>query len=74
MLKSLSKEVRGCYAHAEACARKAENAFNEEMRADFLSLEQSWLTLARSYEFAAQLLDYTNEARRVRDKWRGAAQ
>jgi hypothetical protein len=46
MLQGLSKEIRDCYARAEACARKAEQSFSEEMRADFLRLEQSWLTLA----------------------------
>ena len=50
MRENLSKEMRDCYAHAKACARKAEDALTEEGLADFLRLEQSWLALARSYE------------------------
>ena len=67
MLHSLSSQIRDCYAHAEACARKAEAAFNNEMREDFLRLEKSWLTLARSYEFAVQLADYARENNRRSD-------
>jgi hypothetical protein len=52
MLRSLSKEVRDCHAHGEDCARKAEIAFTDEHRDDLLRLQQSRLTLARSYEFA----------------------
>lgn len=72
MLKYLSTEVRDCYVHAEACARKAEGALNGETREDFLTLERSWLALAHSYEFAARVFDYTDEARRRQDKRRGA--
>ncbi len=64
MLQTLSSQIRDCYAHAEACAGKAEAAFNDEMREDFLRLEKSWLTLARSYEFAVQLSDYVRQNKR----------
>jgi hypothetical protein len=73
MLKHLSTEVRDCYVHAEACARKAESALDDETRQDFVTLERSWLALAHSYEFAAKVFDYTSEARRRQEKWRGAA-
>lgn len=69
MLKSLSKEIRDCHAHAENCEERAETALNAEMRKDFLRLRDSWLNLARSYEFAEQLLDYTRENARWRQKW-----
>jgi len=72
MLQGLSKEIRDCYARAEACARKAEQSFSEEMRADFLRLEQSWLTLARSYEFAVRLLDFTRHAKQQSESWHHA--
>jgi hypothetical protein len=70
MLKSLSKEIRDCHARAEACEDKARRAFTEEMREDFLQLRDSWLKLARSYEFTEQLLDFTGENARLRAKWR----
>ena len=59
MRENLSKEMRDCYAHAKACARKAEDALTEEGRADLLRLEQSWLALARSYELPQALLQKT---------------
>jgi hypothetical protein len=67
MLRKLSKEIASCYAHAEACKRKADSALTDERREDFLRLQQSWLTLARSYEFAERLLDFTNENKRNRN-------
>jgi hypothetical protein len=45
------------------CASKARNVISAEAREDFLKLEQSWLQLARSYEFTQQLmLDDTEDA------------
>lgn len=47
------------------CARKAETLIEQDARDDFLRLEQSWLQLARSYEFAqAMTKDATRPARR----------
>jgi hypothetical protein len=69
MLKSLSKEIRDCHARAEACEDKARRAFTEEMREDFLQLRDSWLKLARSYEFTEQLLDFSRENACLRTKW-----
>jgi hypothetical protein len=66
MLRKLSDEVRECYAHADECAHKAQDAFTAEMREDFLRLQKSWLALARSYEFAEQLLDFSRENTRSR--------
>lgn len=71
MLKSLSKEICDCHARADACAEKAKNAFNEEMREDFLRLQDSWLKLARSYEFAERLIDFTRETEKCRSTWWG---
>jgi hypothetical protein len=70
MLIGLSQEIRDCHARAEACEEKARRAFTEEMREDFLQLRDSWLKLARSYEFTEQLLDFTRENARLREKWR----
>lgn len=74
VLKSLSKEIRDCHARAEACAEKARNAFSEEMREDFLRLSDSWRKLARSYEFAERLIDFSSETGRQRGKWWGLHQ
>jgi uncharacterized protein with PIN domain len=69
MLRKLSKEVGDCYAHAEECARKAKEAIFEELRNDYLRLQQSWLTLARSYEFAERLLDFSKENNKRRTEF-----
>jgi hypothetical protein len=61
MLRRLSKEASDCYAHAENCARKAAEATTEERRGDFLRLQQGWLNLALSYDFAERLRDFSKE-------------
>jgi hypothetical protein len=45
-----AEEVRECLAHAEACARKAADATDTKIKQDYLDLERSWLTLARSFQ------------------------
>lgn len=55
MAYQLAKEIEECRAHAAHCARKAQTALEPDVRDDFLRLEQNWLQLARSYEFAQQL-------------------
>lgn len=52
MTADLVKSIAECRAHAADCLRKAESMREQETREDFLRLEQSWLRLARSYEFA----------------------
>lgn len=71
MLQNLSREVRECYQRAEVCAHRAQTAFDEETRQDFRALEKSWLKLAHSYEFAEQILAFTNKSKRRREKWWG---
>ncbi len=66
MLRKLTDEVRNCYERADECGRKANASASAELRADFLLLQQSWLNLARSYEFAERLLDFSAENNRRR--------
>lgn len=66
MLLGPPSEVFHCRARAEECARKADEAFTEEMREEFLRLRQSWLNLARSYEFAERLLGFSKDNKRRR--------
>jgi hypothetical protein len=65
-MPGLSKEIQDCREHAAHCARKADLAVSDEAREDFLRLQRSWLDLAHSYEFAEQLLTYSNEVRQRR--------
>jgi len=57
MAVHLAREIEECREHAAHCARKARLAAAEDARVDFLRLEQNWLQLARSYEFAQRLLN-----------------
>lgn len=47
MLQKLSDEVRECYAHAKACARKAAVQPEPAIRQSFLDAQQCWLRLLR---------------------------
>jgi hypothetical protein len=67
MPQTVSEEIRRCYERAEDCARSAETAFDPDMRTIFLRLEQSYLTLARSYEFTQGLMALSNDANQTRD-------
>lgn len=53
---SLTKEIEDCRAHAAHCASQARNAAYQDIREDFLRLEQNWLQLARSYEIAQRIM------------------
>lgn len=66
MMRKLSQDVAECYARAEDCQRKAEQAFTADTQQDFLRLQQSWLNLARSYEFAERPLAFSKENNRRR--------
>lgn len=57
MTAYLAKEIKECREHAAHCARKAMSASAEDVREDFLRLERSWLQLARSYEFAQEIMN-----------------
>jgi hypothetical protein len=56
-LQTLNERIRLCWRLASECAGKAKTAANNECRDDYLRIEKSWINLARSYEFAAQLLN-----------------
>ena len=55
MLQNLSEEIRECLLHAEECKRRAKTALSADAIKDYLEMEERWLNLARSYEFAERL-------------------
>jgi hypothetical protein len=61
VLNNLSEEVRECLHHAEDCARKAAAQIDPKLKQDFLQLERSWLSLARSYGFTERLTTFSGE-------------
>jgi hypothetical protein len=48
MLNKLSDQIRGCYRHAEYCARKAAAQTDPSLKQDLLQTARRWLRLARS--------------------------
>ena len=68
MLNSLSEQIRVCHMHAEHCARQARVQTDPKLKDANLEMERRWLMLARSYEFAQQLTDFSNETKRQVDK------
>jgi hypothetical protein len=48
--KSRSGAILECYRRAAEARRMADRATNRLAKADFLAIEQRWLSLARSYE------------------------
>ena len=64
MLQNLSEEIRDCLHGAEECKRLAKTALTASAIKDYLEMEQRWLTLAHSYEFAERLSRFTEPARR----------
>lgn len=59
MLQQLSEQIQACHERAVEARKKAEQTPEPALKAEFLSMEQRWLTLARSYEFTDRLGDFT---------------
>jgi hypothetical protein len=51
MSNFLSEEACRCRRKAEECAHKAAAQSDPKLRQDFLKLEESWLSLARSFAY-----------------------
>ena len=65
MLNNLSEQTRGCLQQAEDCARKAaEQPDGSQSKQDFLSLQQHWLILARSFQASERLKSFISETER----------
>ena len=64
MLRKVSDQVAWCYQRASECRAKANDAFNEAARQEYMDMEHRWIMLARSYELSERVTDYTNEVAR----------
>lgn len=62
MIEETERKARLSYVQAETYARRARLAEIEEERDVLLRLQKGWLALARSYEFALQLLEFSRKA------------
>jgi hypothetical protein len=71
MLQTLNKEIAECYQHAVECRRRADASSDPGSRQDFQDMEQRWLQLAHSYEFAERLSNFTEPFRRRKNQQGG---
>jgi hypothetical protein len=68
MLQNLSEEIRECLRRAEECQRLSKTSLTPSAIKDYLDMEQRWLKLARSYEFAERLSRFTKPFRTRQQK------
>lgn len=61
MLQKLSEQLQTCHERAADAKRRADEATDPALKADFLELENHWLFLARSYTFTESLDQFTAE-------------
>jgi DNA-directed RNA polymerase subunit RPC12/RpoP len=64
MLYSLSKQISHCYFRAGECRERAARCVSPADRQFYIEREQSWLTLARSYEFQERISRMIKELKR----------
>ena len=64
MLQNLSEEIRDCLRRGEECKRLSKTALSASAIQSYLEMEQRWLDLARSYEFAERLSRFTEPSRK----------
>ena len=55
LLQTLAAEVIRCHERARQARQRAEQAINDQLKADLLAAEGRWLALALSYERQHQL-------------------
>jgi hypothetical protein len=65
MSNYLGEEIRKCRRKAEDCARQAALQTDPKLKQDFLNLEETWLFLARGYEYHERQLDLPDRAKRI---------
>ena len=63
MLQNLSEEIRECFRRADECRLLSKTALTASAISDYLEMEQRWLALAQSYEFAERLSNFTEPFR-----------
>lgn len=59
MLQKLSDQIRICHERAAEAKRQAEATADAALKADYLAMEERWLSIARRYERTDRLADFT---------------
>jgi hypothetical protein len=55
MLQRLDAHIRECYERAAQCAERAKMEPDDLLRDEYVRLERSWTSLAKSYQFVQSL-------------------
>jgi hypothetical protein len=71
MLTVPSDQIHHYRQRAIECAHKACDAKTDADRLYFLTLERNWLSLARSHQLNARIVDFTGHAKGRTNRWRG---
>ena len=58
VVQAAHHQAARCHQRASECRAKAEDAFDEAAKQEYLDMEHRWLTLARSYEHTERIQDY----------------
>ena len=66
MPQKLNDHIRDCYERAAECAEQAAQAYDEIWKADFITMERSWIHLARTCEFMERLENSLLESYRLK--------
>jgi hypothetical protein len=61
MLFKLSDAVSECLRRAEECSRRARTAVNASAIEHYLKMEQRWLFLAQSRQFAERIARFISD-------------
>jgi hypothetical protein len=70
MLQKLGDHIKACIENAGNAERRAAQAADPSLKADYLSLAAQWTHLARSYEFSESLERFLLDSQKAKDALR----
>jgi hypothetical protein len=70
MLQKLGEHIEACLEYAAKAERRAAEATEPDLKADYLALARQWTHLARSYEFSESLERFLLDSQKAKDALR----
>jgi hypothetical protein len=64
MLQKLDADIRECHVRAAQCSERAKIQRDNWLKDELLRMEETWLQLAESYQFAQSLEAFLRDADR----------
>lgn len=68
MVQKTREDVTYCYQRAEKSRRMSERETDPARQQEYADMEQRWIKLAISYQFAEQINSYSDEVHRRVDR------